>query len=175
MRLGVVQEQSQTLPVTVRPVRLDLLQLAAAFPDPSYRHRSIQFERTGRARQRVQNALDVGSPHPEIEVEIMLTITNGDLGWLFGCVGCMAGKRGTDNTTNQDEKDAEFELHNLTLLGKLLGKSLVRLPPLAGRPPPPSAAIPDKTVPQCRGVATLCDHESLRPRRSFLKGHLEEN
>src|SRR5215469_14241835 len=79
MCLRVVEKESEALPVTVRSVSLDLFQERAPVPDLVHRDGAVELDRLSVSRQRVGDALDMGVPHAEVEIEIVLPIVLRDL------------------------------------------------------------------------------------------------
>jgi hypothetical protein len=65
--------------VALWTVGFDLLQLCASAPNWSDSDRAVEFDRLARPRERVEDAMDVGMPHSNIEIEIVRAISRRSL------------------------------------------------------------------------------------------------
>jgi hypothetical protein len=96
VRARVVQKEREAFPVAFRPIRFDLLQFRLAVPHLAHGHCSIQFNGFRTARKWIKNSLDVGMPHANVEIKVVLPVV------YRGCRrGCLrkadAGTRDTND------------------------------------------------------------------------------
>ncbi len=74
MRDGVVPAQGQQLQVSGRPVGLEFREVGASVPYFFHHGDAVHFHPVLRSRQGMQQALGVGLPIAQVEVEIMLSV-----------------------------------------------------------------------------------------------------